>query len=444
MKLPVVCIIGRPNVGKSSLFNRILGRRAAVVSDRDGVTRDRHYQNANYKGHEFTVVDTGGFLPDDSIDVLADSVRTQIFNAVEESDLVLFMVDIRVGITKLDQQFARLVHKLDKKVILVANKSENLGDRQESFEFLKLGFGQPRTISALTGYACLSLLDEVVSILPTPVRGERREERPIRFAILGRPNAGKSTLLNRLLRQERAVVSDIPGTTRDSIDCDFVVDGQKFVVTDTAGLRKKAKVEDEVEVFSNMRTLESIRRSDLSVLMVDCTRGMEVQDYRIITEIRKAGKGLIVVLNKWDILPNKSDKSFDHMVKEFLEREPMLEYVPILSISAKEGQRVGRVVQAIETVYANCRRVLGRDRVAESFANFLQEKSPPSRSGKVVFLLKKFYEEFQLQGAPLRLNFDRKLTLRKDEELEQFTESSNSVLAGVNPQRHMDRKTRER
>ena len=461
MKLPVVCIIGRPNVGKSSLFNRILGRRAAVVSDRDGVTRDRHYQNANYKGHEFTVVDTGGFLPDDSIDVLADSVRTQIFNAVEESDLVLFMVDIRVGITKLDQQFARLVHKLDKKVILVANKSENLGDRQESFEFLS--------------YACLSLLDEVVSILPTPVRGERREERPIRFAILGRPNAGKSTLLNRLLRQERAVVSDIPGTTRDSIDCDFVVDGQKFVVTDTAGLRKKAKVEDEVEVFSNMRTLESIRRSDLSVLMVDCTRGMEVQDYRIITEIRKAGKGLIVVLNKWDILPNKSDKSFDHMVKEFLEREPMLEYVPILSISAKEGQRVGRVVQAIETVYANCRRVLGRDRVAESFANFLQEKSPPSRSGKVVsltracqvmveppviaietrtpdlvdesykrFLLKKFYEEFQLQGAPLRLNFDRKLTLRKDEELEQFTESSNSVLAGVNPQRHMDRKTRER
>ena len=155
MKLPVVCIIGRPNVGKSSLFNRILGRRAAVVSDRDGVTRDRHYQTANYKGHEFTVVDTGGFLPDDSIDVLADSVRAQIFNAVEESDLVLFMVDVRVGITKLDEQFARMVRKLDKKVILVANKSEQQGDRQESYEFLKLGFGQPRTISALTGYACL-------------------------------------------------------------------------------------------------------------------------------------------------------------------------------------------------------------------------------------------------------------------------------------------------
>ena len=474
MKLPVVCIIGRPNVGKSSLFNRILGRRAAVVSDRDGVTRDRHYQTANYKGHEFTVVDTGGFLPDDTIDVLADSVRAQIFNAVKESDLVLFMVDVRVGITKLDQQFARLVHKEDKKVILVANKSEQQGDRQESYEFLKLGFGLPRTISALTGYACLSLLDEVISVLPTPVRGERREERPIRFAILGRPNAGKSTLLNRLLNEDRAVVSDIPGTTRDSIDCDFIVDGQKFVVTDTAGLRKKAKVEDEVEIFSNMRTLESVRRSDVSVLMVDCTRGLEVQDFRIITEIRKAGKGLVVVLNKWDILPNKTEKSFDHMVKEMLEREPMLEYVPIISISAKEGQRINRVVQAIQTVYANCRRVLGRDRVAESFANFLQEKAPPSHNARVVsltracqimveppviafetrtpelvdesykrYLLKKFYEEFQLQGAPLRLNFDQKLTLRKDEELEQFTESSNSVLAGIDPQRHLDSKNRK-
>ena len=384
------------------------------------------------------------------------------------------MVDVRVGITNLDEQFARMVRKLDKKVILVANKSENGADRQESYEFLKLGFGLPRTISALTGYACLSLMDEVIAVLPTPVRGERREERPIRFAILGRPNAGKSTLLNRLLNEDRAVVSDIPGTTRDSIDCDFAVDGVKFVVTDTAGLRKKAKVEDEVEIFSNMRTLESIRRSDVSVLMVDCTRGLEVQDFRIITEIRKAGKGLVLVLNKWDIFPDKTEKSFDHMVKEMLEREPMLEYVPIISASAKEGQRVNRIVQAIQTVYANCRRVLGRDRVATAFASFLEKNPVPSQNARVVqltracqimveppviaietrtpelvadsykrYLLKQFYEEFQLQGAPLRLNFDQKLTLRKDEDLEQFTESSNSVLAGVNPQRDLDRKNRK-
>lgn len=282
-------------------------------------------------------------------------------------------------------------------------------------------------------------------------------------------------MLNRLLNEERAVVSDIPGTTRDSIDCDFVVDGKKFVVTDTAGLRKKAKVDDEVEIFSNMRTLESIRRSDVSVLMVDCTRGLEIQDFRIITEIRKAGKGLVLLLNKWDILPNKTEKSFDHMVKEMMEREPMLEYVPILSISAKEGQRINRVIQAIQTVYANCRRVLGRDNVAQAFAKFIEENPVPSQNARTVqltracqimveppviaietrtpdlvaesykrYLMKKFFEEFQLQGAPLRLNFDMKLTLRKDEELEQFTESSNSVLAGVDTQRHMDRKNRER
>lgn len=280
--------------------------------------------------------------------------------------------------------------------------------------------------------------------------------------------------MNRLLNEDRAVVSDIPGTTRDSIDCDFAVDGVKFVVTDTAGLRKKAKVEDEVEIFSNMRTLESIRRSDVSVLMVDCTRGLEVQDFRIITEIRKAGKGLVLVLNKWDIYPDKTEKSFDHMVKEMLEREPMLEYVPIISASAKEGQRVNRIVQAIQTVYANCRRVLGRDRVATAFASFLEKNPVPSQNARVVqltracqimveppviaietrtpelvadsykrYLLKQFYEEFQLQGAPLRLNFDQKLTLRKDEDLEQFTESSNSVLAGVNPERDLDRKNRK-
>jgi len=474
-KLPIVCIVGRPNVGKSSLFNRILGRRAAVVSDRDGVTRDRHYQTAFYNGREFTVVDTGGFLPDDSIDVLADSVRAQIFTALQDADLVLFMVDIRVGITDLDQQFARMVKRLDKQVILVANKSEVPEDRTESWEFLPLGLGQPRTISALTGYACLSLLDEVIGLLPGGTKGIHDEIRPIRFAILGRPNAGKSTLLNRILGEERAVVSDIPGTTRDSIDCTFTVDEVPFVVTDTAGLRKKARVSDEVEVFSNMRTQESIRRSDLCVLIIDVTRGLEVQDFRIITDIRKAGKGLILLLNKWDILPNKTDKSFDHLVKEMFEREPMLEFVPILSISAKDGQRVHRVIQEIKTVYNNCRRVLGRDRLAEVFAEACEKNPHPTRQARPIklmracqimveppvidietrypefvdeaykrYLMKLFFDAFQLSGAPLRLNFDQKLTLRKDEDLEQFTESSDRISVGVPPVRRVDGKARQR
>ncbi|MCK9181928.1 MAG: ribosome biogenesis GTPase Der [Fibrobacteraceae bacterium] len=474
-KLPIVCIVGRPNVGKSSLFNRILGRRAAVVSDREGVTRDRHYQTAEYAGTTFTVVDTGGFLPDDTVDVLAANVREQIFAAIKEADLVLFMVDVRVGITKLDDLFARMIRKLDKQVILVANKSEIPEERSESWEFFPLGLGQPRTISALTGYACLSLLDEVVSLLPKKGELPAEEVRPIRFAILGRPNAGKSTLLNKLLGKDRVVVSDIPGTTRDSIDCTFMADGEKFVVTDTAGLRKKARVEDEVEVFSNMRTEESIRRSDLSLLVIDATLGLGEQDFRIIQDIRQAGKGLIIILNKWDVLPDKTEKSFDHIIKDMREREPMLEFVPTFSISAKEGLRVHRIIQEIRSVYANCRRVLGRDHLAKAFADACEKNPHPAHQGRLVrltracqimieppvidietrkpeavdeaykrYLLKYFFEEFHLDGAPLRLNFDSKLILRKDEDLEQFTLATSSIPTGVDSDRNLGRKDRQR
>ncbi|GHV14014.1 GTPase Der [Fibrobacterales bacterium] len=453
MKLPIVCIVGRPNVGKSSLFNRILGRRAAVVSDREGVTRDRHYQDAIYKGRNFTLVDTGGFMTDEQIDTLAGPVREQIFAAVKEADLILFMVDIRVGITALDLQFAKQILKTEKKVILVANKSEDIQDRSESFAFLKLGMGQPRTVSALTGYACFSLLDEVIELLPkttSPVYGEM----PVSFAILGRPNAGKSTLLNKFLGEERVVVSEIPGTTRDSIDCEFYWNGTLFKVTDTAGLRKKAKVakqKDEVEIYSNMRTMESIRRSSVVLLLLDASRGFEIQDLRIITEIRKAGKGLVLAINKWDILENKDSKSFDKIIKDIRERDPLFEWVPVISISALEGLRTTRLLQEIQSVYANCHKVIGRERVAEVFKSAVEKNPHHSRGGHSVqlrracqimtdppvvaietpypdlidesykrYLLKTFFEEFGLFGAPLRLNFDRDLHLRTDDDLMRF------------------------
>ena len=452
--LPIVCIVGRPNVGKSSLFNRILGRRAAVVSDREGVTRDRHYQEAEWQGTKFTLIDTGGFMTDQQIDVLADSVREQIFAAVNDADLILFMVDIRVGVTTLDEQFAKLILKTEKPVILVANKSEEANDRAEGWTFLPLGMGTPRTVSALTGYAVLSLLDEVVMLLPKK-ENAKTEQAAIAFAILGRPNAGKSTLLNKMLGEERVVVSEIPGTTRDSIDCDFKYNGIHFKVTDTAGLRKKAKVakqKDEVEIFSNMRTMESIRRSDVVVLLLDALRGFEIQDLRIITEIRKAGKGLILAINKWDILENKDSKSFDLIVKEIREKDPLFEWVPVISISALEGLRVNRLLQEIQTVYANCKKVIGRERVAETFKAAVEKNPHHSRSGHSVhlkracqiltdppvitietpypdlvdepykrYLLKTFFEEFGLKGAPLKLNFDRNLHLRSDEDLERHS-----------------------
>jgi len=452
--LPIVCIVGRPNVGKSSLFNRILGRRAAVVSDREGVTRDRHYQEAEWHGTKFTLVDTGGFMTDEQIDVLADSVREQIFAAVNDADLILFMVDVRVGITTLDEQFAKQILKTEKPVILVANKSEDATDRAEGWAFLNLGMGTPRTVSALTGYAVLSLLDEVITLLPQK-ENAKAAETEISFAILGRPNAGKSTLLNRILGEERVVVSEIPGTTRDSIDCNFKFNEVHFKVTDTAGLRKKAKVskqKDEVEIFSNMRTMESIRRSNVVVLLLDASRGFEIQDLRIITDIRKEGKGLILAINKWDILENKDSKSFDLIVKEIRKKDPLFEWVPVIAISALEGLRVHRLLQEIQTVYANCKKVIGRDRVAETFKAAIEKNPHHSRSGHSVllkracqiltdppviaietpypdlvdesykrYLLKTFFEEFGLKGAPLKLNFDRSLHLRSDEDLERFS-----------------------
>jgi GTP-binding protein len=446
--------VGRPNVGKSSLFNRILKRRAAVVSNHEGVTRDRHYQEAEWQGTKFTLVDTGGFMASEQIDVLAEAVREQIFTAVNDADLVLFMVDVRVGVVVLDEQFAKLILKTEKPVILVANKSEEANDRTESWAFLQLGMGAPRTVSALTGYAVLSLLDEIVMLLPKK-ESTRTEQTAISFAILGRPNAGKSTLLNKMLGEERVVVSEVPGTTRDSIDCDFKYNEVYFKVTDTAGLRKKARVarqKDEVEIFSNMRTMESIRRSDVVVLLLDALRGFEIQDLRIITEIRKAGKGLILAINKWDILENKDSKSFDLIVKEIREKDPLFEWVPVISISALEGLRVHRLLQEIQTVYANCKKVIGRERIAETFKAAVEKNPHHSRSGHSVplkracqiltdppviaietpypdlvdesykrYLLKTFFEEFGLKGAPLRLNFDRSLHLRSDSDLERFT-----------------------
>lgn len=476
-QLPVICIVGRPNVGKSSLFNRILGRRAAVVADRDGVTRDRHYQEASWAGTPFEMVDTGGYLPDDTIDVLADSVRVQIFKAIEDSDLVIFMVDVRVGPQELDKRFAKLVQKSGKPVVLIANKAEKDSDRVEPWAFLGLGLGEPKMISATTGYGMQSTMELVMGLLPkTSARSNLGPPDPgvVRFAVLGRPNAGKSTFLNRILGEERLVVSDIAGTTRDSIEVDFVWHGQKFVVTDTAGLRKKAKVEDEVEVFSNMRTLESIKRSDVSVLMVDATRGLEIQDFRIIEQIRAAGKGLVLVFNKWDIFEGKDSKSFDHMVKALKEKETMLEWVPIIAISALEGQRIHRVVQEILTVWKNCRRVLGRDRLAETFLRAVTAKPHPMRRSKPVrleracqilvnppviaiesnypdlvddgykrFVLKTLFEEFQLHGAPLRINLVRHLDLRKDEELEQFGIAPDRVSPRFDPDSSLDFETDE-
>ncbi|MGL1901186.1 MAG: ribosome biogenesis GTPase Der [Fibrobacterales bacterium] len=446
---PTIAIVGRPNVGKSSIFNRIVGRRAAVVSDREGVTRDRHYQVATWNQVPFNLVDTGGFITDDSIDEMADSVRIQIIHAVTTAELVIFVVDGRVGVTKQDQIFADIIHKNQKQVLLVCNKNEELEDRQEVQTFYKLGFGEPYSISALTGYAFNSFLSKAIELVPKKTIKES-EEQVTKIAILGRPNAGKSTLLNRLLREERMITSDVAGTTRDSIDCQLKIDGKNYLITDTAGLRKKARVSEEVEYFSNMRSLQSIKRSDVVVLMFDVNRGLGIQDYRIIDQIKHSAKGIILVINKWDLYEKESN-TLDTFKKELYHRDASLKYLPIIAMSALEGLRIGKLMETIDQVYENCFKVLGRDALIKEFESAVRDNPHPARVSKIItmtrvcqimvnppvvtiesnhpdlideswkrYFLRRLHKKFNMIGAPLRLNFDLDLDLRTDEDLGNY------------------------
>ena len=335
MNLATVVIVGRPNVGKSSLFNRVLGRRAAVVANREGVTRDRHYQMAEWSGIYFQLVDTGGFIPKEQ-EAIDGLVRKQIEVAVADADLVVFLVDGRVGITEMDQAFARLIQRSERPVMLAVNKAESKTVSDEASQYWALGLGEPLPISALHGSGVYDLLDALVARLPAKPRFIPREDR-IKVAILGRPNAGKSTLVNSLVGEERVITSEVAGTTRDAIDTEFEYGGRKFLLTDTAGLRRKARVKDEVEYFSNMRALEAIRRSDLCLLLVDASRGMEIQDFRICTLIQETGKGLIICLNKWDAMEAES-KTFDHMVKDITGPQPGSRGLPLPGHQRPHGQ----------------------------------------------------------------------------------------------------------
>jgi GTPase len=448
MNLATVVIVGRPNVGKSSFFNRVLGRRAAVVADREGVTRDRHYQLAEWNGIYFQIVDTGGFISKE-IEAIDSLVREQIEVAMREADLVLFMVDGRTGVTDLDQTFARLVQRSKRPVLMVVNKTESRHIRDEASEFWSLGLGEPMPVSAIHGDGVADVLDAMMPWLPNKPKTVPKENL-IKVAILGRPNAGKSTMVNSLIGEERVITSEIAGTTRDAIDTEFMYNDQKFILTDTAGLRRKARVKDEVEYFSNMRALEAIRRSDICLLLVDSTRGMEIQDFRICTLIQEVGKGLIVALNKWDVMQPES-KTFDHMVKDLKYKNPDLEGVPFLSTSGLTGKRLIRVLDEIIKVKRNLGRVLGRDNVIKFFEETMARHPHPSTSaGPVIltrccqvlvnppalafevnhperilvsytrYLRRQAFEFFNLEGAPLRVWFRSRFKLRTDEELEKY------------------------
>ncbi len=364
--LPVVSIVGRPNVGKSTIFNRLIGKRKAIVHDEYGVTRDRHYGQSYWNGVDFNVIDTGGYLPDD-MDVMVVGIREQVHIALEESDVVLFVVDTELGINTLDKSVAKLLREQKKPVLLVANKADNEMRRLDANEFYELGFDEIYPISGISGTGTGELLDRVVELFPES-KPETEEDGFPKIAFIGRPNVGKSSLVNALLNDERSIVTEIAGTTRDAINSKFNYNGKDYTLVDTAGLRKRAKVKENIEFYSTVRTARAIQECDVAVLMLDAMRGFEDQDKRVLREAEKFNKALIILLNKWDLVTEKETNTVKQFEEYIHEAVPMLDYVPILTISALNKQRVNKVMDLAEQVIQERKKEIS----TSDFNNFLE------------------------------------------------------------------------
>ncbi|MGN1264055.1 MAG: ribosome biogenesis GTPase Der [Prevotella sp.] len=378
----LVAIVGRPNVGKSTLFNRLTKTRQAIVSDEAGTTRDRQYGKCEWNGREFSVVDTGGWVVN-SDDIFEEEIRKQVIIATEEADLVLFLVDITNGVTDWDEDVAMILRRSKLPVILVANKADNNEHLYYSAEFYKLGLGEPCCISAATGSGTGDLLDIVLSKL-TSEGGETIEDGIPRFAIVGRPNVGKSSIVNAFIGEERNIVTEIAGTTRDSIYTRYDKFGFDFYLVDTAGIRRKNKVTEDLEFYSVMRSIRAIENSDVCVLMLDATRGIEAQDLNIFQLIQKNNKSLVVVVNKWDLVEDKSQKVIDTFEEAIRKRMAPFTDFPIIFASALTKQRIFRVLETAKNVYLNRKAKIGTSKLNEVMLPLIEAYPPPSIKGKYI------------------------------------------------------------
>ncbi|MFY9139451.1 MAG: ribosome biogenesis GTPase Der [Thermacetogeniaceae bacterium] len=437
MKKPVVALVGRPNVGKSTLFNRLSGGRTAIVADRPGVTRDRLYRDVEWDGRSFTLVDTGGlFLEDEQFH---EHVAEQVAFAIEDADVVVFVVDAKVGVTVEDKQVAQLLLKSKKKVILAANKVDNFKN-QDVYDLYQLGLGEPLPISSLHGLNIDELLDQIISLLPEMETQE--EETGIRVAVVGRPNVGKSSLVNALLKEKRVIVSDVPGTTRDAIDTKFSVEDRSYTLVDTAGIRRRSRVERGVEYYGVRRALKAIDRADVVLLVLNAAEGIVEQDKKIAGYIEESGKGVIIILNKWDLVADISNRRhfFENLVREQL---PFLSYAPILYISALTGEGLKKILPLVDAVHAEQNKMISTGNLNSWLSEALFLNPPPSTKGglkvfyvtqvaakppvfvffvnntKLVHFSYKRYLENQLreaygfEGTPVRLKF--KARRRRDQ-----------------------------
>ncbi|MDU6312466.1 MAG: ribosome biogenesis GTPase Der [Clostridium perfringens] len=374
MSKPIVAMVGRPNVGKSTLFNKLAGKRISIVQDTPGVTRDRVYAESEWLNRKFTMIDTGGIEPESS-DIIVKQMRRQAQIAIEMADVIVFVVDGKEGLTAADQEVAQMLRKSKKPVVLVVNKIDRLALEENSYEFYNLGIGDPITISASQGLGLGDMLDEVVKYFNDPSEDEVDDEY-IRIAMIGKPNVGKSSLINRLLGEERVIVSNVPGTTRDSIDSYLETEDGKFILVDTAGLRRKSKVKEEIERYSVIRTYAAIEKADVAILVIDAEQGITEQDEKIIGYAHEMNKAIMVVVNKWDII-EKDDKTLSNYQKDLQQKLKFMPYAKYLFISALTGQRVHKILSTAKYCYDNYSKRVSTGLLNDVISKAVLMKEPP-------------------------------------------------------------------
>ncbi|BAV94093.1 ribosome biogenesis GTPase Der [Ichthyobacterium seriolicida] len=431
----IVAIVGRPNVGKSTFFNRLTKKRSAIVDSVSGVTRDRNYGKSDWNGREFSVIDTGGYVYG-SDDVFEKEIREQVKLAIDEADVILFMVDI-VGVTDMDKDVSNILRKSKKPVLLIVNKVDNSLQVMEAVDFYSLGFKSFHSISAINGSGTGDLLDEVVSYFSDKKDTEEDSAIP-KIAVVGRPNAGKSSFINALIGENRNIVTDIAGTTRDSLGVKYNRFGQEFILIDTAGVRKKSKVNEDIEFYSVMRSIRSIEQSDICFHIVDATRGFEAQDQNIYHLIERNRKGAVILINKWDLV-EKETNTIKHLEKEIREKIRPFDNVPIIFISSLTKQRIFKAIEEVSVVYENLRRKIKTNKLNEVMIPIIERTPPPVVKNKYIkikfcnqlmtstpkfvfftnlpqyikepykrFIENKLRDNFDFKGAPISIYFRKK------------------------------------
>ncbi|MEM9858643.1 MAG: ribosome biogenesis GTPase Der [Bacteroidota bacterium] len=431
----ILAIVGRPNVGKSTLFNRLIERRKAIMDDESGVTRDRHYGYAEWNGKHFTAIDTGGYVTG-SEDKFESQIRTQVELAIEEASVVVFMVDSHDGLTDLDKDFAKVIRTSKKPVFLAANKADTAEKALNASEFYALGMGEVFTLSSASGSGTGELLDGIVDHFDEGT--ENPEEGIPRIAILGRPNAGKSSFLNALLGKERTIVTDEAGTTRDSINTRYTLYGKDFILTDTAGIRKKSRVKEDIEFYSVLRAIQALQDSDVCIFVIDAERGLEAQDMNIIGLAKKYNKGIMIMINKWDLI-EKDSKTADAFRKEIEAKLGTLNYIPILFTSVIKKQRIFQAIEKAVEIYHSRTQKISTSKLNDVLLPEIERNPPPAIKGKYIkikyitqlysinptfaffcnlpqyikapyerFLENKMRKHFDLEGVPIRLFFRKK------------------------------------